>query len=271
MLKVPSFAKCVRFNSKGETLGKKTFHLNISLGDLDGAETVILPGDPGRVEKIASHLENSRKVAYNREFNIMVGEMGGQTIGICSTGIGGPSTAIAIEELAMLGVKKFLRVGTTGAIQPYIKPGDLIISTGAVRMDGASQHIAPAEFPAVADYKMIENLVNSAVDLGFTYHTGITASSDTFYQGQNRKDSYRNGFVIRQFHDKISELESLNVLSFEMEAATVLTQTAAYGLKGACILGVLINRHLTEVPEGNIHQLAQETSIKTAIKSLTFS
>lgn len=251
-------------------LSRKAFHLEISQSDIDKAETVILPGDPGRVPKIAALLDNGRKVAYNREFNIMLGEISGVPTLVCSTGIGGPSTAIAIEELAMLGIKNFLRVGTTGAIQPHINPGDLIISTGAVRMDGASHHIAPAEFPAVADYRMIESLVNASKDLGYTYHTGVTASSDTFYQGQNRKDSFRNGFVIRQFKDKIAELESLNVLSFEMEAATVLTQTAAYGLKGACILGVLINRHRKETPEGAVLQQAQDASIKTAIKSLSY-
>ncbi|NRA66937.1 MAG: uridine phosphorylase [Pseudobacteriovorax sp.] len=250
-------------------MNKKAFHLGVSSAELAGADTAILPGDPGRVPKIAAYLSNAKKIAYHREFHIMLGYLGEKAIVICSTGIGGPSTAIAIEELAMLGVKKFLRIGTTGAIQPYIKPGELIISTGAVRMDGASHHIAPTEFPAVADYRMVESLVQAAKAESINYHTGVTASSDTFYQGQNRKDSYRNGFVIKQFKEKISELENLNVLSFEMEAATVLTQTAAYGLRGACILGVLINRHDKETPEGKVLDDVQQDSIAVAIRSLS--
>ncbi|SMF58191.1 uridine phosphorylase [Pseudobacteriovorax antillogorgiicola] len=251
-------------------MAHKAFHLNISKDQLNGATTVILPGDPGRTPKIAQHLDEAEAVSFNREYNIMVGSLDGETICICSTGIGGPSTAIAIEELAMMGVTKFLRVGTTGAIQRQINPGDLIISTGAVRMDGASSHIAPLEFPAVADYRMIDNLVKAAKDLGYNYHTGVTASSDTFYQGQNRQDSFKNGFVIKQFKDKIAELEQLNVMSFEMEAATVLTQTAAYGLQGACVLGVLVNRQHKETPEGEVLGQAQERSIRAAVKSLQY-
>lgn len=250
-------------------MSHKAFHLNINKDQLEGAQTVILPGDPGRVPMIANSLKNPRKLSFNREYNIMLGDIDGKPVCICSTGIGGPSTAIAIEEMAMLGIRKFLRIGTTGAIQANINPGDLIISTGAVRMDGASRHIAPIEFPAVADYKMIDALVKSAKDLGFTYHTGVTASSDTFYQGQNRKDSFNQGFVIKQFKDKIEELEHLNVLSFEMEAATVLTQTAAYGLEGACVLGVLVNRQHGEIITEEAIVSAQEDSIKTAIASLS--
>lgn len=246
----------------------KAFHLAIAREELQGAATAILPGDPGRVPKIAEYMDNPLELHANREFNLMLASLDSQPVCICSTGIGGPSTAIAIEELAMMGVKKFLRVGTTGAIQPHIEPGNLIISTGAVRMEGTSRHIAPLEFPAVADYRMIESLVQTAKKLGYTYHTGITASSDTFYQGQNRSDSYNKGFVIKQFKDKITELEYLNVLSYEMEAATVLTQTAAYGLQGACILGVIVNRTGQETPSGSVIQEAQEAAIRTAVESL---
>ena len=251
-------------------MSDKAFHLEIEKAQLEGALTVILPGDPGRVAMIADLLENPKHIHSNREFNIMLGKLKNENVCVCSTGIGGPSTAIAIEELAMMGVKNFLRVGTTGAIQANINPGDLIISTGAVRMDGASKHIAPIEFPAVPDYKMVEKLVRSAQELGFTYHTGVTASSDTFYQGQNRVDSFNNGFVIKQFKDKIDELCHLNVLSFEMEAATVLTQTAAYGLNGACVLGVIVNRQVGETIEEESIVKAQADSIRAAVQSLRY-
>ena len=249
-------------------MGYNAFHLQINQSAIESCTTVILPGDPGRVAKIAALLDEPRQVASHREFNSMLGYLNGQPTLVCSTGIGGPSTAIAIEELAMCGLKNFLRVGTTGALQPAIDPGDLIISTAAVRMDGASFHIAPPGFPAVADVGMIQKLSRAAEASGLKYHLGITASSDTFYQGQNRKDSFQEGFLISSMAGKLEELQQLNVLSFEMEAATVLTQTAAYGLRGACILGVLVNRCRNETPAGQVLLDAQINSIQVAVESL---
>ena len=244
------------------------FHLNINQAQIENATTVILPGDPDRVDKIAALLEEPRPIMRKREYNIVLGYINNQPTLVCSTGIGGPSTAIAIEELAMCGVKNFLRVGTTGALQKHIAPGDLIISTAAVRMDGASYHIAPAGYPAVANIDMVNNLIKAAKESKLDYHVGVTASSDTFYQGQNRQDSFQKGFLIQPLRDKLEELQKLQVLSFEMEAATVLTQTAAYGLKGACVLGVLVNRNHQETPAGEVLKAAQINSIKVAINSL---
>ncbi|MFB0953678.1 MAG: uridine phosphorylase, partial [Aeromonadaceae bacterium] len=126
-------------------------------------ELAIVPGDPERVRKIAEMMENPRFLASHREFTSWLGELHCKPVVICSTGIGGPSTSIAVEELAQLGVRTFLRIGTTGAIQPHINVGDVLISTAAVRLDGASLHFAPLEFPAAADFACTTALVAAAM------------------------------------------------------------------------------------------------------------
>lgn len=237
---------------------------------VEGVELVLLPGDPQRVPKIAKYLQNPQVLANQREFHSMLGEHNGQKVLVTSTGIGGPSTAIAVEELAMLGLKSFLRIGTTGAIQEDIEPGDLIVSTAAVRMDGASRHIAPIEYPAVANYQMVHALMQAGKELKVKIHNGITASSDTFYQGQNRHDSFQKGFVIREMRDKISELKALGVLSYEMEAATIFTQAACFGLRAGCVLGVLVNRNRNEFPSEETVRQTEENVIQMAIEALKY-
>ncbi|OZI14693.1 uridine phosphorylase, partial [Sodalis-like symbiont of Philaenus spumarius] len=128
------------------------FHLGLTFSDLAGATLAIVPGDPQRVEKIARLMPNSVHLATHREFTTWRAELDGKSVVVCSTGIGGPSTAIAVEELSQLGIRTFLRVGTTGAIQNAINVGDVLVTTAAVRLDGASQHFAPLAFPAVADF-----------------------------------------------------------------------------------------------------------------------
>ena len=161
------------------------FHLGLTRDQLQGATVAILPGDPGRVPKIASLLDNPVPMASNREYHSYLAFSGDTPIVVCSTGIGGPSTSIAVEELAQLGVRTFLRVGTTGAIQPDIDVADVIVTTGSVRMDGASLHFAPLEYPAVAHFDCVTALVESARDLGHPSHVGITVASDTFYPAKS--------------------------------------------------------------------------------------
>lgn len=238
-------------------------HLHISKDDLEGATTAIIPGDPARVEKIAREFRNPKFLKQNREFTSWLCEAdNGKKIVVCSTGIGGPSTAITIEELALCGVKDFLRAGTTGAIQQHIDPGTVIIMTGAVRLEGASQNIAPIEFPAVAHHDWVRVLFDSAKELGLKHQIGISATSDSFYQGQNRQDTYQKGFFLRPLQGRIEELERLGVLSLEMEASLVLTQTAAYGLRGGCIAGVIINRHSSEVITEEATQICERNVIQ---------
>ena len=138
------------------------FHLGLTKKDLQGAQLAIVPGDPQRVEKIAKLMENPVHLASHREFTSWRAELDGKAVIVCSTGIGGPSTSIAVEELAQLGIRTFLRIGTTGAIQSDINVGDVLVTTAAVRLDGASLHFAPMEFPAVADFACTTALVEAA-------------------------------------------------------------------------------------------------------------
>ena len=140
------------------------FHLNLTKSQLKGATLAIVPGDPARSERIAKRLDNPEFLASTREFTSWLGYLNGQAVVVCSTGIGGPSTSICVEELAQLGVRTFLRIGTTGAIQPHINVGDILITTGAVRLDGASRHFAPIEYPAVANFECTTALFNAVLE-----------------------------------------------------------------------------------------------------------
>ncbi len=246
----------------------KVFHLGLDRSQLQNIDIAFLPGDPGRVPKIAGYLENAKDLAYHREYRSMRGQWKGQEVLVCSTGIGGPSTAICVEELAMLGIKRFVRIGTTGALQDPINPGDVIIPTGAVRLDGASRHLAPLAYPAVADFRLVQKLVEGAERNQYPYHLGICASSDTFYQGQNRQDSYKKGFVHREIAGQLQEMKELNVLSFEMEVATLLNQCSTFGLSAAAVLGVLVNRNRAEFPDAAQHAQIEDRVIRAALSCL---
>ncbi|CBJ79651.1 uridine phosphorylase [Xenorhabdus bovienii str. Jollieti] len=224
------------------------FHLGITKSDLQGATLAIVPGDPNRVEKIAKLMDNPVHLASHREFTTWRAEIDGKPVVVCSTGIGGPSTSIAVEELAQLGVSTFLRIGTTGAIQPHINVGDVLVTTAAVRLDGASLHFAPMEFPAVADFECTNALYAAAKASGSATHVGITASSDTFYPGQERYDTY-SGRVVRRFQGSMQEWQQMGVMNYEMESATLLTMCASQGLRAGMVAGVIVNRTQQEIPD----------------------
>ena len=224
------------------------FHLGLTKEMLDGASLAVVPGDPARVKHIAELMESATFLASHREYTSYLAYIGTKAVVICSTGIGGPSTSIAVEELAQLGVTTFLRVGTTGAIQPQINVGDVIVSQAAVRLDGASLHFAPLEYPAVADFTCTTALVAACRDAGIAHHIGITASSDTFYPGQERYDTV-SGRVTRQFKGSMQEWQDLGVLNYEMESATLFTMCASQGWRAGCIAGVIVNRTEQEIPD----------------------
>ena len=247
------------------------FHLGVTRDQLRGATLAILPGDPGRVTKIAERFDRPEPLASRREFTSALGFAGEQPVVVCSTGIGGPSTSIAVEELAQLGVRTFLRVGTTGAIQSDIAVGDVIITTGAVRLDGASLHFAPLEYPAVAHHECTNALVAAADELGITRHVGVTASSDTFYPGQERYDTV-SGYVNRRFAGSRDEWRALHVLNYEMEGATLFTMCAANGWRAGMVAGVLVNRTTQEIPDADVHDMVEEGAVgvvTTAARALS--
>ena len=155
------------------------YHIKAAQGQTGGY--CILPGDPGRCEKIAKYFDNPRHLVTNREYNIWVGELCGVPVSVCSTGIGGPSAAIAMEELVACGTHTFIRVGTCGGINLKVQAGDVVIATGAVRQDGTSREYAPIEFPAVSDPEVLIAQMQAAEKLGYRFHAGVVQAKDSFY------------------------------------------------------------------------------------------
>ncbi|KPC52208.1 uridine phosphorylase [Amantichitinum ursilacus] len=244
----------------------EVFHLGLNKAMLKGATLAIVPGDPARSQRIAELMQNPQPLASHREFVSWIGELDGKPVVVCSTGIGGPSTSIAVEELAQLGIRTFLRVGTTGAIQPHINTGDVLITTGSVRLDGASYHFAPAAYPAVADFACTTALVAAAKKLGATAHIGITASSDTFYPGQERYDTY-SGRVNKEWEGSMKQWQALHVMNYEMESATLLTMCASMGLRAGMIAGVIVNRTQQEIPNAESMKKTEVDAVGIVIEA----
>jgi uridine phosphorylase len=216
----------------------RPYHVRLASSEV--GRVALLPGDPGRVPLIARRLTDSRRLSSNREYTAYGGKAGGEKVIVVSTGIGGPSTAIAVEELAKLGVEVMIRVGTCGAIQRGIKAGSLIIADSAVRMDGTSaQYIQPG-YPAAATPGVVMALVEAAASLKKGATVGISATTDSFYVGQGRR-SY-NGYIPADKANVVEEMKKANVLCFEMESATLFTLGRIFGLKTGAVFAAVANR-----------------------------
>ncbi len=220
----------------------KQYHIGLRPGQVP--RYVLLPGDPGRVPLIAKYWDEAREVAHHREYLTYVGRYKGVEIAAMSTGIGGPAAAIAVEELLRVGADTFIRVGTTGALRKEIKIGDAIISVAAIRYDGTSKIYVDPEYPAVASYDVVLALIEAAEELGVRYHVGITASSDSFYVGQGRPGF--KGYLPESWRGIEKKLAELNVLNFEMEAATIFTLANIYGARAGAICAAIANRATNE-------------------------
>ena len=212
------------------------YHINCRPGDVGGY--CILPGDPGRCPKIAQYLDSPRQVSYNREYNVYTGTLMGEPVSVCSTGIGGPSTAIAVEELAARGGHTFIRIGTCGGISTMVRSGDCVIATGAVRQEGTSREYAPIEFPAVPDADVLFALINAAKNLGYVYHTGVVQCKDSFY-GQHSPERMP---VSGELLYKWEAWKRLGVLASEMESAALFTVGAALGVRCGSVFHVVWNQ-----------------------------
>lgn len=221
------------------------FHLGLTRDDLAGAALAIVPGDPARVPRIAELMDDPVHLASNREFTSHLAHLDGVPVVACSTGIGGPSVSVCVEELAQLGVRTFLRVGTTGSIQPDLPAGHLVVTQAAVRLDGASRHFAPLEYPAASSFECTRALVDAAEALGQPYRVGVTASTDTFYPGQERYDTVA-GQVTPALRGSLEEWRRMGVLNYEMESATLFTMCGANGWRAGCISGVIAQRTESE-------------------------
>jgi len=218
------------------------YHLEVGPGDV--APSVLLPGDPERVETIVDDWEVAKVRGSHREYRTATGRHEGTPISVTSTGIGSPSAAIAVEELARVGADTLLRVGSCGSIVPEAAVGDLVITTGAVRQEGTSKEYVREDYPATADPRVVSALVAAAEELGYDYHLGVTCSTDSFYAGQSRPGF--DGFEARDSETNIEELREAGVVNFEMEAASILTLAGIYGLRAGAVCTVYANRETGE-------------------------
>jgi len=221
-----------------ELPGGVQYHVRVS--PKDTKRYVLLPGDPERIEKIAKSWDEYREISRHRQYYVISGRYRGVELMAVSTGIGGPAAAIAVEELARTGADTFIRVGSSGAIQEGIEVGDLIISTGAVRMEGTSRQYVRIEYPAVASYEVTLALIEAAEQLGYRYHVGITATTDSFYTGQGRLGM--GGYWQSWMKDIVSDLRKARVMNFEMEAASIFTVAGVYGLRAGAVCAVYAQR-----------------------------
>ena len=242
---------------------------HIRLDKKDVGRIALLPGDPGRVPKIARRLKEPRALEANREYAAWTGRAGGERVLVVSTGIGGPSAAIAVEELARLGVKVMIRVGTCGTISPDVKVGSIIIADAAVRMDGASSQYVHPGYPAAATPGVVLALQDTARALGKKAVVGIAASTDSFYVGQGRKSF--GGYFPSDKSYLIEDLRAAKVLCFEMEAATLFTLGRIFGLKTGALFAVVANRATDEFKVEAGVEAAIEVAVETVRRLKKYS
>ena len=241
---------------------EKQFHIHCVPGDV--GKYVILPGDPGRCEAIAALFDDAKHVAQNREFNIYTGTLLGEKVSVCSTGIGGPSASIAMEELHNVGADTFLRVGTCGGIRLDVQSGDVVIATGAVRYEHTSVEYAPIEYPAVPDFGLTLALRDAALAMGCRTHLGVVQCKDSFY-GQH---SPQKSPVSYERLQKWESWKRLGVLASEMESAALFVAAAALGCRCASCFHVIWNQEREKA--GLDQNMSEDTSraVRVAVEAL---
>jgi uridine phosphorylase len=237
------------------------YHVELAPGDV--ADAVLLPGNPERVDVITDLWDEFEERAHHREYRTATGIHEGTPISVTSTGIGSPSAAIAVEELARIGVDTFVRVGSCGAIQPEMTVGDLVITSGAVRQEGTSHEYVRGDYPAVASHEVVSALVAAAERLDYDYHVGLTMSADAFYAGQGRAGF--GGFEAAGSETLIKELQEANVANVEMEAAAILTLANVYGLRAGAVCSVFANRVTGEFRAEGESRAAEVASLAVAL------
>ena len=242
--------------------GNREYHIGVAPGEV--GRYVILPGDPGRCEKIAAHFENPVKVAQNREFTTYTGMLEGEKVSVMSTGIGGPSASIAMEELIHCGADTFIRVGTSGGMQPEVLGGDVVIATGAIRFEGTSREYAPIEYPAVADFTVISALKKAAETLKIPHHVGVVQCKDNFY-GQHSPDSMP---VSYDLNNKWEAWIQCGALASEMESAALFIVAGVRRVRCGAVLLAVANqtRRAMGLPDEQVHDT--EAAIRVAVEAV---
>lgn len=237
----------------------KQMHIGCTSDEIGGY--VILPGDPGRCEWIAGMFDDAEFVSSNREFTVWTGTLDGARVSVCSTGIGGPSAAIALEELVECGAHTFIRVGTCGGVAPEVHGGDLVVATAAVRQEGTSREYMPLEYPAAASFDIVRALADEAERLQYPVHVGVIQSKDSFY-GEIRPERMP---VAAQLTQQWKALLAAGVLASEMESAALFVAAAYLHVRCGTVLNVLWNDE-NEAPA--VGKNAAQRGIETAVGAL---
>jgi uridine phosphorylase len=237
---------------------------HIGFDDSHGAKYAILPGDPARVEKIAALLDKPRFYHQNREYTTWLGEIAGQPVLVMSTGMGGPSTAIAVEELHMTGVRTFIRVGTCGGMQTEVMGGDVVVANAAIRMEGTTREYVPIEYPAVADIGVTNALISAAKNLGYTHHAGVVQCKDSFY-GQHNPNRMPAGYELMQ---KWEAWIKAGCLASEMESATLFIVAQVLRARAGCVLSTVWNQEREQQGLSNPECHDPVRAIKTALEAV---
>ncbi|ELY53056.1 nucleoside phosphorylase [Natronococcus jeotgali] len=235
------------------------YHLEVASEDV--ADTVLLPGNPERLEVIVDYWDDHEIRAHHREYRTATGSYEGTPISVTSTGIGSPSAAIAVEELARVGSDTFIRVGSCGAVQPEMDVGDLVITTGGLRQEGTSDEYVREDYPAAADHEVVSALIAAAERLGYDYHTGVTMSADSFYAGQGRPGF--EGFEAAGSTDLVEQLAEANVKNIEMEASAIMTLASVYGLRAGAVCTVYADRQGGEFSTEGESRAAETATLAT--------
>lgn len=240
----------------------RQYHTNVGKGDV--GRYVIMPGDPKRCEKIAAFLDEPKFIADNREYVTYTGKLEGVKVSVTSTGIGGPSAAIALQELVSCGADTFLRVGTCGGMQDDVIGGDIVIANGAIRMEGTSKEYAPIEYPAVADINVINAMMAAAKKLDLKYHVGVVQSKDSFF-GQHEPELMPVGYELK---NKWDAWIKMGCLASEMETAALLIAGSYLRVRvGACFL-VLANQERAKKGLSNVQAHDTKAAIETAVEAV---
>ncbi len=247
----------MKYSQNGEQ-----YHIGLKVGDV--GKYVILPGDPKRCKKIAEYFDDAKLIADNREYTTYTGYLNGEKVSVTSTGIGGPSASIALEELVNIGADTFIRVGTCGGIDLDVKGGDVVIATGAVRMEGTSKEYAPVEFPAVANFDVVNALVCAAQKLGYNSHTGIVQCKDSFY-GQHNPQKMP---VSYELENKWEAWKRLGCLASEMESAALFVVGSFLKVKVGSVFLTVANQEREKLNLVNPVVHDTEKAIKTAVEAL---
>lgn len=240
----------------------KQYHIQVGKGDV--GKYVIMPGDPKRCELIAKYLDNPVLMADSREYVTYTGFLDGVKVSVTSTGIGGPSAAIAMEELVMSGADTFIRIGTSGGMDVHVKSGDLVIANGAIRMEGTSKEYAPIEFPAVPDFDVTNALVKAAKKLDQPYHVGVVQCKDSFY-GQHSPQTKPVGYELM---DKWDAWVKLGCKASEMESAALFIVASYLKVRAGSVFLVLANQERAK--QGLENPIVHDTNaaIRVAVEAV---